>query len=112
MTIGITLDAGGIPAPTVAGSPVLFLDPRDGEWTVMLADGTTLSDLYALDGSYGPLVAVLGELAHTLNAEDSSPEACQAAQALLGDDARARSQSLDVAAARAARAARHLQSVR
>lgn len=80
-------------APTVEGSPVLFQHPGDGEWGVMLPCGTALSDLAGLNegpAGYGPIVNLLSELAHTLNV-DSSPEACRIAQALLGDDQRARS---------------------
>lgn len=47
---------------------ILFLDPRDGEWSVQTADGEILSDLVALGANSGEIRS-LGEQAYSLNTD-------------------------------------------
>lgn len=75
-------------ASPAEGTPILFHD--GDEWTVMLDDGTVVNDTSVRNDptpvNYRPLVALLAEVAHTLNVVDSSDDACREVQALLSDN--------------------------
>lgn len=60
-------------------APVLYLDAGDGEWSVLLPDGTVLNDRSVASDptpvNYDPLITALGAVAHALNA--ASDESCR-----------------------------------